>query len=83
MLQQHPHHRGLGDDGIDPLLQAAVLGKIQQILVKARAVVGPHRGDPPLHRCRAEHPRVHRQVPTLGVAAQPQLPPGILPGHLR
>ena len=46
------------------------------------SVVGPDGLDAPLDRRRAEHPGVHRQVPPLGVAPQPDTAAGVLPRHV-
>ena len=81
VLQQHPYHGGFGYDGVDTLRQPDMPGQRQNILVKAGAVIGPDGGDPPLHRRGTEHPRPHCQIAALGMAAQPQLDPGVLMGH--
>ena len=81
MLQQHSHHRGLGYDGVDAVLQPPVLRQGQYIVPEARPIVGPDRTDAPLYRRRGKYPGPHCQIAALGVSAQPQLQPGTQPRH--
>ena len=81
VLQQHPYHGGFRHNGVDTLRQPDMPGLRQNIVMKAGAVIGPDGGDPPLHRRGTEHPRPHCQIAALGMAAQPQLDPGVLMGH--
>ena len=82
VLQQHPHHGGLGYDGINALCDALVLRQVQQVRMKTRAVVGPDGNNASLHALRAEYAGIYCQITALGVSSQPQLFSGELPCHI-
>ena len=81
VLQEHPHHGGFRHDAVDAALQPGVLGGLQHRAVEAGPVVAPHGADPPLDGQGHEDAAVNGEIPALGVAAQHQLPPGILRRH--
>ena len=66
---------------MDAALQPGVLGGLQHRAVEAGPVVAPHGADPPLDGQGHEDAAVNGEIPALGVAAQHQLPPGILRRH--
>ena len=78
MFQQHPHHRGLGHDGVDAVRHPPVLRQLQQVLMETGAVIGPDVQHPLLHMFRREHAGIDRQIAAFGMATQPHLPSGIL-----
>ena len=70
MLQQHPHHRGLGNKGVDTGDEFQIAGRSEHLFGKSGAVVVVHRFDPVPYRGGGQGGGVDGQVTTLGMAAQ-------------
>ena len=81
MLQQHPDHRGLGNEGLDLGHHGQISRVTHHILGKARSVIVEYPHNALLHLRRRPGGSKNRQISTLGVSAQPQRA-GIRQGHI-
>ena len=81
VFQQHADDGVLRDKRVDAVFQVPERGGFQQVVGEAGAIVVIDRLNPLHHVAWRMDGGEYRQIAALGMAAQPQLDPGVLMGH--